>query len=87
MVLIEAQECGLPCISFDIIPAKEIISDNINGILVKNGNLKEYSKKLELLVDSFEKRKLLGKEAKLNSQKYNIDLIAGKWKKLFLDLL
>lgn len=87
LVLLEAQECGLPCISFDITPAKEIISDNINGILVKQGDLKEYSRKLELLMDDYYIRRKFGSKSKLNSSKYSIDIIANKWDKLFKELL
>lgn len=87
MVLIEAQECGLPCISFDITPSKEIISNNENGILIKQGDIEEYSKQLSALMDDYEKRKLLGQRAKINAKKYNIDIIADRWNKLFLHLL
>ncbi len=87
LVLIEAQECGLPCISFDIIPAQDIISDNVNGLLVKRWDIDEYVKKLSMLIESYEKRIFLGNNAKINAKNYRIEVIAEKWNELIKEII
>lgn len=86
LVLTEAKECGLPCISFDIDAAKEIIIENEDGILIKSRDLKEYEEKLSLLIEEEELRQLYGKNAKKNAKKYQIDCIAQMWNDLFEQL-
>lgn len=87
MVLIEAQECGIPCISFDISSAKEIISNKKNGILVCDGDIDNYKKELLELMDNYEKRLILGSNAKNSVQKYRKNIIKEKWENLFKLLL
>ncbi len=86
LVLTEAKECGLPCVSFDIDAAKEIIIENEDGILVKSRDLKEYEEKLSLLIENEELRRLYGENAKKNVKKYQIDNIAQMWNDLFCSL-
>lgn len=86
LVLTEAKECGLPCVSFDIDAAKEIIIENEDGILVKSRDLKEYEEKLSLLIENEELRQLYGENTKKNAKKYQIDSIAQMWNNLFCSL-
>lgn len=87
LVLTEAKECGLPCISFDIDAAKEIIVDNEDGILVNDNNINYYADKLSLLINDYDLRSKLSNNAKNNAQIYNIENIGDKWDKLFCNLL
>ncbi len=87
LVLLEAQECGLPCISFDILSARPIIHDNIDGIMVSDGNIEEFADKLVELIGDYDKRKKLGENAKNNAKNYHIDYICNKWRELFESIL
>ncbi|MBS5990057.1 MAG: glycosyltransferase family 4 protein, partial [Acinetobacter baumannii] len=52
MVLLEAQAYGLPIVSFDCdVGPSEIISDSLNGFLVKNNDTKAFEVKLRKLID------------------------------------
>ena len=52
--LVEAQACGKPVVAFDIGPHREVVK---NGILVKKGDVKEFSEKLvEILKNKYRKR-------------------------------
>lgn len=84
MVLLEAQSFGLPLVSFDCETGpSEIIKNNENGILVKNGDQEAMAKSLMLLIDTPEKRLATEKKAYENSLQYNIDIIIKSWINLF----
>lgn len=84
LVLLEAQSCGLPIISFDCKEGpSEIVEDGKSGYLVKTFDIKEMSEKLLELMGDEQKRIAFGKDAKLHSQIYSTENI----KKLWLELL
>ena len=87
LVIIEAQSCGLPVVSFDCPsgPA-EIIKHNENGLLVENGNIVELSQSILELMYNQDKRIHLGKNALENINKYKPEKIFELWDKL-LDIL
>ena len=87
MVLIEAMSCGLPCVSFDCPSGpSDILSNNKDGFLIENGNIKGFVHKLELLIENKELRKKMGKQARENVQRYNVDVICKQWGELFKNL-
>lgn len=87
MVLIEAMSCGLPVISFDCPHGpKEIISNGKDGFLIENGNINEFSKKIETLINDENLRQEMGKTAKLNSKKFNAEAIVKCWDQLLKSL-
>lgn len=50
LVLLEAMQCGIPCISTDEGAISCIIDDNITGLLVKKQSIVQLADKLELLL-------------------------------------
>lgn len=80
MVLIEAQSCGLPCISFDCPegPA-DIINDGVNGFLITPNDIESFSEKLLLLMKDEKMREDFGNKAFENSLKFSTAEIAKKW--------
>ncbi len=87
LVLIEAMECGVPCVAFDCeCGPSEIIKDNEDGFLVKTGDIKELVYKMKQLMENEELRKSMGKSAKKNVTRYYPDVIMGKWNSFFLNL-
>ena len=87
MVLLEAQACGLPIISFNCETGpSEIINDGIDGYLIDNYNIDEMSKKLSLLCSNFNKRKEFGRNARKNVAKFFPDQVFIKWETLFIQL-
>lgn len=87
MVLIEAMASGLPCISFDCPSGpKDIISHNVDGILVENGDLEAFSIALKELMSNVTLRKKMGTEAKLKVQNYQPQIIVSQWHALFNSL-
>ena len=87
LVLLEAMECGLPCVAFNLAGPNEIITDGEDGFKIENNNLEEFKLKLELLMKDKEKRLFYGTNAKQNVKRYSIENIACKWKELFESII
>ncbi len=88
MVLIEAQANELPVISFDCpVGPREIIENNVNGILVQNGDITELANAIVKLALAPDKRKQLSINALESIKEFDVDKITQKWEKLFLELL
>lgn len=86
LVLCEAMNYGVPCVSFDIdVGPREIIDDKINGYLIKNRNIVNMQEKVELLLNNYEIRKELGKNAFKKAKKFYPSQIVGMWKKIIGD--
>ncbi len=84
MVLLEAMACGLPPISFACpCGPKDIIKDGIDGLLVENGNIQELADKICYLIEHEDVRKEMGKQARINVERFKIENIGLKWKTLF----
>lgn len=80
LVIIEAMECGLPVIAFDCnFGPGQIITNNVDGILIKEGNLKSMEESIEKLIISDSERKRLSNQAILKAKKYSIKNIIHKW--------
>ena len=88
MVLIEAMECGLPCISFNCPsgPA-DIINHGIDGYLVDYLNSKQLASRICELIENDNLRKEMGRKAKINVQRYSEDSIMRKWEDLLMELI
>tara|TARA_B100001059_G_scaffold90327_1_gene89010 strand:- start:8722 stop:9840 length:1119 start_codon:yes stop_codon:yes gene_type:complete len=87
MVLIEAMTFGIPCISFDCEsgPA-ELIDNGFNGYLIKNRNVKQFSKMMARCVAMEQKEYLQFSTNAFNcSREYSQNLIVEQWHKIFLE--
>ena len=88
LVLVEAMASGLSVVSFDC-PAgpDEIITDGYDGLLVPSGDVKVLAQKLMFLMADEGLRKRLSQNACQSAQRYEMNLIAGKWVDLFNKLM
>lgn len=83
MVLLEAMECGLPCISFDCPTGpSEILGDGEYGILVENGNVAKFSAELADLMSDEGKKIKFSNLSKRRAKEFNIDKVFDEWRKL-----
>ena len=88
LVLVEAMASGMSVVSFDC-PAgpDEIITDGYDGLLVPPGDVKVLAQKLMLLMADENLRTRLSQNACQSAQRYEMNLIAGKWVDLFNKLM
>ena len=88
LVLLEAQSCGLPCITFDCSSGPgEIIINNITGFVVDFLDIKAFSEKILELVNNENKRIEFGKNATTEAYRYSTENISLRWKNLIENLL
>ena len=88
MVLIEAMACGLPVVSFDCpCGPKDIVSHDEDGLLVPSGDIEKLANAMSQLMDCYELRHQMAKNAIGNVRRFQIDEIADRWQLLFEDVL
>lgn len=84
MVLIEAMSQGMACIAYDCISGpSEIITHNVNGILVENQNSELMCKELEKLIKMPEKRVEFAKKGIDSLDRFKIETIYMRYLEMF----
>ena len=87
IVLLEAQACGLPSVTFDFqYGASDIIRNGENGIIVKQDDLKAFTEAICKMIDSEQLRHDYGQKAQAMTTQYSKTNIFNKWVSL-LDTL
>ena len=88
MVIVEAMACGLPVVSYDC-PwgPRSIINDGQDGILVENGNIEKFADALVSLIQDDNMRNNIARNAVQSVKRFQMDMIANQWKKLFEDVI
>lgn len=81
MVLIEAQSNGIPIVSYDCPHGpSEIITHNVDGLLVENQNIQALSDAINIMLSSFETRERFSKAALKGAERFSNETILSKWK-------
>lgn len=84
MVLLEASNCGLPLIAFDVpVGPKALILEEFNGYLIQNRDTEEMAKKIVYLLRNRSIMKKMGENSKKNVIQYLPDSIMKKWYSIF----
>lgn len=88
MVLLEAMDAGCCCIAFDCVTGpSDIITNNINGVLVDNQNEDKFVSSLRNLLMSKDIRKRLSSRAINSVSRFSIERICHRWDILFSKLI
>lgn len=83
LVLVEAMNCGLPCVSFDITGANSIIEDGKNGFLVPDNNIDALASACMKLIKDETLLEDMGKQAHISSTRFSKPKVMQKWLNLF----
>ncbi len=87
MVMIEAQSCGLPVVSFDCkCGPKDIITNGENGLLVKEGDINGLAAAICRLIEQPELRAEMSRAAVERMTRYDENVIMARWVELFNSL-
>lgn len=83
MTLVEAQQCGVvPIVMDSYLSLHDIINNGVNGIITKNGDLAEFTKRLSELMINDKYLKMLSINALDSSKRFCVKNIFNDWKKL-----
>jgi len=86
--IMEAMSSGLPIITTEIPENRELIENDLTGILVSVRNSTEIQKNIILLLNNENLRKFLGKNGRKNIEKlYSIDIITHKTQEFYKSLI
>ncbi|MFI0979494.1 glycosyltransferase [Streptomyces sp. NPDC021093] len=81
---LEAKAAGLPCVAFDVSPGvREIVTDGVDGLLARPGNVDELARHIERLMVDRELREQLGDAARESVRRYAPEVVGERWEKLF----
>lgn len=83
MIILEALEMGMPIIAFDITAMEPLIDNKINGVIVKQNDIKNYADVMCDFANNVNFRKQIGKNAKEKAESFSIDNIIVQWEQLF----
>ena len=88
MVLIEAQQMGLPIVSFACpCGPRDVITDGVDGYLLEVGDHSGFIQALRRLMDSEAERQRMGAAARIASERYDLEHIMKSWLALFDELI
>lgn len=83
MTLLEAMSFSLPVISYDCKAGpKEMVVDGKNGFLVEEGNVEDFTRKMELLMTDKKLRRTMGERAGKTEPKFDRENILDEWEAL-----
>ena len=88
MVMIEGMACGLPVVSFDYqCGPRDIISEGINGLIVRDGDIKGLAATFSRLMQDDGLRSKMSKSAKHVIDMYSEESVMKQWEECFQKLL
>ena len=87
LVIPEAMSCGLPVVAYNCKygPA-DIISDGVDGFLIKQDDINAFVEKLSMLISSLEMRKRMGNIGIHSVRRFEASKIMPLWQDLFQQL-
>ena len=87
MTLMEAIPCGCVPIAFDSYSAvHDIIDSGRNGIIVPEGDIDEYARQLQALMNNPQELQRMSENARMDCMRYSRENIAKQWKTLLENL-
>jgi len=79
LVIVEAMASGLPVIASRVAGAADLITDGVNGLLLREpSDVSDLAAKIELLLSNVELRKTMGERARETAEKISWDRVALK---------
>lgn len=88
MTISESMQTGcVPIVMDSFSSVHDLIENNKDGIIVPNNNIKLLVKETRELMDNYQKRNEMAKEALKSIERFNISVIGERWVKLYKSLI
>lgn len=88
LVLLEAMHNGLPCVTFDCpFGPSDVVADNVNGYVVKDGDVPGFAEKLCHLIEDDNLRSSFSHASIERAKIFNQDVVMARWKALVEELV
>lgn len=89
MVLLEANACGVPAVSFACkCGPRDIITDGQNGFLVPQDDIDTFAQRVCRLIENEPLRKEMGAAARKNiEERFSEEIVMRQWEELFAELV
>ena len=82
MVVLEALETGLPVVSYDITAITPLVTDGVEGLIVKQFDTSAFAEAMNRIASDYEERVRMGKNSYVKSGAFDVNNIVEKWKKI-----
>lgn len=88
MTLVEAQQNGVALLVMDSYASlHEIVEDGDNGLLVKDGDVAEFTEKLKMLLKDDALRNRFADKGLLTCQRFTVSKVVDKWEMIYNSLI
>ena len=79
---------GLPCVTFDCpFGPSDVVADNVNGYVVKDGDVPGFAEKLCHLIEDDNLRSSFSHASIERAKIFNQDVVMARWKALVEELV
>lgn len=87
LVLLEAMQSGLPCVTFDCpFGPSDVVGDGVNGFVVPDGDIPSFAEKLSRLLEDDTLRKTYSQGSVERAKLFDVEVVMSRWKTLIEDL-
>ncbi len=87
MVVLEALECGVPVIAYDISAMIPLVDNAVEGFIVQQFDTQKFAQAMLDISSDDELRRQMGRAAKKKAEKFEVEYIAQQWNKMFYELI
>ncbi|WP_027218667.1 glycosyltransferase [Butyrivibrio fibrisolvens] len=82
MTILEAIECGLPIVGYDIPALVSMLNSGTDSFLVSVNNIKMLETSMRKIMSDDVLRKKMGESASITAKKYSIEEVTAEWEKI-----
>lgn len=87
ITILEAEANGMVCVGLNASGTKDLIKNNYNGYLIKDGNKKEFAKKIITLITNNKIYNKMSKNTLLEIKKHDLKKVINEWEKTYLEVI
>ena len=83
LALLEAMACGLAVVASDASAGvRELVEDEVSGLLAVRGDAEDLARQLDRVLSDGALRHALGERARVDAERYRLDVILDRWETL-----